>query len=91
MSAEPIPATTFQRNIGAISDQVRGDQLTFVVTSHNRPQMVLMPYARYVELTGDAMPPTDLDLADLSTVEGRRAYNRHRMQAWRARQKEQST
>jgi prevent-host-death family protein len=90
MSAEPITSTEFQRTCGTVADRVRGDQKTFIVTSHGRPQMVLMPYARYVELTGDEMPPTAVALADLSTVEGRRAYHRQRMQAYRARPKEQS-
>jgi prevent-host-death family protein len=91
MSAEQIAATSFHRTIGAVADQVRGDQKTFIVTSHGRPMMVLMPYARYVELTGDKLPPTQLSLADLSTVEGRRAYHRLRMQRYRARQKEQAS
>lgn len=91
MSADVLTATEFQRTIGSITDRVRGDKRTYIVTSHGRPQMVLMPYARYVELTGDEMPPTARSLADLSTVEGRRAYHRQRMQAYRARQKEQAS
>jgi prevent-host-death family protein len=91
MSAEQITATAFHRTIGAFADQVRSEQRTFIVTSNGRPQMVLMPYSRYVELTGDALPPTALSLADLSTVEGRRAYHRQRMQRYRARQKEQAS
>jgi prevent-host-death family protein len=58
MSAEPITSTEFQRTCGTVADRVRGDQQTFIVTSHGRPQMVLMPYARYVQLTGDEAIPT---------------------------------
>ena len=50
MATETITSTEFQRNFGASIDTVRHTSKTLVVTSHERPQYVVMPIGRYDEL-----------------------------------------
>jgi prevent-host-death family protein len=73
--AKTISSTEFQRNIGAVIDQVRNGKSAVIVAAHGRPQVAILPVDEYEALmearrqlawtrlarltTESAMPPTD--------------------------------
>jgi prevent-host-death family protein len=47
MSAKHIASTEFQRNIGAVIDQVRNGKEAVIVCAHGRPQVAILPVDEY--------------------------------------------
>ncbi len=70
-----ISSTEFQRNIGAVIDQVRNGKSAVIVAAHGRPQVAILPVDEYESLvearrqlawtrlarltTETVVPPTD--------------------------------
>ncbi len=47
MKTKTISSTEFQRNIGAVIDQVRNGKTAIIIAAHGRPQVALLPVDEY--------------------------------------------
>lgn len=47
VKTKTISSTEFQRNIGAVIDQVRNGKTAIIIAAHGRPQVALLPVDEY--------------------------------------------
>ncbi len=77
-----ISSTEFQRNIGAVIDQVRNGKHAVIVAAHGRPQVAILPvdeydalmearrqlaWTRLARLTTESVPPQTDQVLEAST------------------------